>query len=409
MRIIINFVQAFKIMFKTKKYFSVKHYSLIIIVFLLFSLGSRPETARKIPHKKITRIVIDAGHGGHDPGAVGKKSKEKDITLDVALLTGKMIQTFCPGIEVFYTRDTDVFIGLKDRAKFANSKSADLFISIHCNGATRKEANGTEVFVMGLDKSEQNLEIAKKENASILLEDDYEDKYDGMDPNSSEAYIAFSLYQHAFLEQSLSYAAKTMESFNSYVSLTNRGVKQAPFFVLWYTTMPSILIEIGFITNPTEEEFMMQEDNKKKVAYSIYKAFVLYKNEVEGTKTLPVDLKTATGITIEKTVQPNETIINKDTAKTTQINAESIVFGVQLFIDPQLLPQGHERFKGENQVLNYQDGGYYKYYVGQLKSFSEAVELQKKMRRSNFPDAFVIALFEGKRMDLNEARKLTEK
>jgi N-acetylmuramoyl-L-alanine amidase len=408
----------FKIKSKTKKYLGVKHYRLIFIVFLFLFVSFRPDFSKNTPLKKVTKVVLDPGHGGHDPGAVGKKSKEKDIVLDVALLTGKMITEFCPGVEVFYTRDTDVFVELHKRAKVANEKNADLFISIHCNAAKRTEAKGTEVFVMGLDKSEQNLEIAKKENASILLEDDYEEKYDGINPNSSEAYIAFSLFQHAFLEQSLTLASKTMDAFNTHVALTSRGVKQAPFLVLWRTTMPSILIEIGFISNLTEEEFMMKEENKKKVAYSIYKAFVQYKNAVEGGKLEIVDFSKATGIKLsdleikkDDVVKPSESqnkpqTVQKETS--TDVKPEDIVFCVQLFIDPELLSSGSARFKGIDGVYHYIEKGYYKYVVGNEKTFQAAAAIQKTMRESGFEEAFVIALHQGARIDIKLARNLTE-
>lgn len=417
MRIIINFVSPLQIMFKTKKYFSVKHYRLIFIVFLLVSTAFRPGEQKHAPLKKVTRVVIDAGHGGHDPGAVGKKSKEKDITLEIALMTGKMITTHCPGVEVIYTRETDVFVELFRRAKIANDKNADLFISIHCNAAKRTDARGTEVFVMGLDKSEANLEIAKKENASILLEDDYEARYDGINPNSSEAYIAFNLFQHAFLEQSLSMASKTMDAFNSHVALTNRGVKQAPFLVLWRTTMPSILIEIGFISNATEEEFLLKDDNKKKIAYAIYKAFVQYKSEVEGIKLQPVDFSKVTGIKPESASGSSENIADGgqqspvlvtpgNSANT--LKAEDIFFSVQLFIDPNLLPENHDRFLGIQNIFYYRDGGYYKYIIGKEKTFSAALEIQKTMRDAGFAQAFVVALMNDTRIDIKEARRLTE-
>lgn len=382
---------------------------LIFIVFILAAFAFSPSEYKLSPAKKVTRVVIDAGHGGSDPGALGKKSKEKDITLEVALLTGKMITTHCPGVEVYYTRETDIFVELYKRAQIANNKNADLFISIHCNAAKRTDAKGTEVFVMGLDKSEQNLEIAKKENASILLEEDYEARYEGINPNSSEAYIVFSMFQHAFQEQSLAMASKTMDAFNSHVSLTSRGVKQAPFLVLWRTTMPSILIEIGFISNPGEEEFLIRKDNKKKVAYAIYNAFVLYKSEVEGINLEPVSFEKATGITAGNT--QNHVIQTQDTlsdSSDTLIIPENIVFGVQLFVDKKLLPENHSRFLGVENVYYYRDAGYYKYVVGKEKVFTTAADIQKIMRNKGFSEAFVIALHNGKRIDIKEARRLTE-
>lgn len=416
MRIIINFVSPYKIKFKTKKYFSVKHYRLIFIVLILVSTAFRPGEDKSAPLKKVSRVVIDAGHGGHDPGALGKKSKEKDITLEIALLSGKMITTHCSGVEVIYTRDTDVFVELFRRAKIANDENADLFISIHCNAAKRTDARGTEVFVMGLDKSEANLEIAKKENASILLEEDYEERYDGINPNSSEAYIAFNLFQHAFLDQSLSIASKTMDAFNAHVALPNRGVKQAPFLVLWRTTMPSILIEIGFISNTIEEEFILKEENKKKIAYSIYKAFVEYKSDMEGIKLQPVDFSKVTGIKADaqssgsqsRSESSAQTIVPTVPAQSVNgIIAEDIYFSVQLFIDPNLLPEDHARFLGVKNVFYYRDGGYYKYVVGKEKSFINAAEIQKAMRETGFSQAFVVALANDKRIDIKEARHLT--
>jgi len=411
MRKICNFVYWFKIMFKTKKYFSVKHHRYLFIVFLLIMVSFRPDYTKTTPLKKISRVVIDPGHGGHDPGAVGKKSKEKDIVLDVSLLTGNMIKTFCPDVEVFYTRDTDVFVELFRRAKIANDKNADLFISIHCNAARRTEARGTEVFVMGLDKSDQNLEIAKKENASILLEEDYEAKYEGIDPNSTEAYIGFSLFQHAFLEQSLRFAAKTMSSFNSHVALTDRGVKQAPFLVLWRTTMPSVLIEIGFISNPVEEEFMMKEENKKKIAYAIYKAFVQYKSDVEGVKHQIADFQKATGLKPDTRDHSASDIVKPDSnttrAHTAKMENDGIVFSVQMFVDRSLLSENSSRFKGVKDIAYYYENGYYKYVTGKELSFQAAAELQKIVREAGFADAFVVAFQNGERIDTKTARQLT--
>jgi N-acetylmuramoyl-L-alanine amidase len=411
MRKICNFVNSFKIKFKTKKYFSVKHHRLLFIVFLLTTVSFRPDYTKTTPLKKISRVVIDPGHGGHDPGAVGKKSKEKDIVLDVSLMTGNMIKTFCPDVEVFYTRDKDVFVELFRRAKIANDKNADLFISIHCNAAKRTEARGTEVFVMGLDKSDQNLEIAKKENASILLEEDYEAKYEGIDPNSTEAYIGFSLFQHAFLEQSLRFAAKAMGSFNSHVSLTDRGVKQAPFLVLWRTTMPSVLIEIGFISNPVEEEFMMKEENKKKIAYAIYKAFVQYKSDVEGVNHQIADFQKATGLKPESRDHSASDIVNPDSnttsAKAAKMENDGIVFSVQIFVDRSLLSENSNRFKGVKNIFYYHENGYYKYVTGKETSFQTAAELQKTIREAGFSDAFVVAFQNGERIDTKTARQLT--
>lgn len=398
-----------------------KLHRLIIIVFLFFSLSviSQNNPTRNV--KKVNKVVIDAGHGGHDPGAVGRKAKEKDIVLDVSLMAGKMIKDNVPGVEVHYTRDKDVFVELFRRAQIANELHADLFISIHCNAARRRDARGTEVFVMGLDKSEQNLEIAKKENASILLEDNYEARYEGINPNSSEAYIVFSLFQNSFLDQSLNFAAKSMNAFNKNLGLVNRGVKQAPFLVLWRATMPSVLVEIGFISNPDEEDFLIKKENKEKVAYSIYSAFVEYKNEVEGTKIPIVDFAkavnrpnaTLTPVSSSNTqIQASSTTPNPNSANLVleipNNNDDNVVFKVQLFIDRNKLATTNSRFKGLDDLNYYFDAGVFKYVSGQASNFDEATVLLENVRSKGFADAFIVAFKNGKRISNKEARDATD-
>lgn len=240
--------------------------------------------------------MIDAGHGGKDPGSIGRKSKEKDITLAVALQLGKFIEDNMPDMRVIYTRNTDVFVELQERAEVANKNKADLFISIHCNSACvrdkklkhdvcHQEVHGAETYVMGIKNEKGKVDVAKRENASILLEDDYLKKYDGFDPNSDEAYIIFSMYQDAYLDQSLNLSAKIQKQYKERAGRTDKGVKRASLWVLWRTAMPSLLTEIGFITNPEEEKFLCSEKGQGYVASSIFRALREYKNEVEGTNT----------------------------------------------------------------------------------------------------------------------------
>ena len=232
---------------------------------------------------KIRKVVIDAGHGGHDPGNLGTKSNhtvEKDVALKVALKLGNYIKTNFKDVEVIYTRDSDKFIQLYERAAIANRNNADCFISIHCNSATAA-AHGTETFVMGVHKNDANLNVALKENSSILLEEDYEKNYDGFDPRSPEAYIMFSMYQNAFLNQSLSLASKIENVMATETNRKSRGVKQAGFVVLYQTTMPSVLVEIGFLTNSEEEKFLASSAGQDKVASSLFKAFKSYKEDNE--------------------------------------------------------------------------------------------------------------------------------
>jgi N-acetylmuramoyl-L-alanine amidase len=253
--------------------------SIITICFLFF--GAFIPSGPKHPQYKLKKVVIDAGHGGRDPGALGSSSKEKDIALTVALLVGKYIQENMPGVEVIYTRKSDVFIELKERANIANRNKADLFISIHCNAAPSRSAYGTETFVMGTKNFEGNFDIVKRENSVILLEDNYQEKYEGFDPSSPESYMMFNLMQKAYLSNSLSLASKIESDFTSKVNRTSRGVKQAPLYVLWTTSMPSVLVELGFISNQNEEKFMKSKDGQTYLASAIYRSVKAYKEEIE--------------------------------------------------------------------------------------------------------------------------------
>jgi N-acetylmuramoyl-L-alanine amidase len=239
---------------------------------------------------RIRTVVLDPGHGGKDPGNLGTgryKQKEKDIALDVAKRVGDYIKETFPDINVIYTRDSDVFIGLNERADVANKADADLFISIHCNAAANSAAHGVETFALGLHASEENLKVAMKENQSIFLEDDYESKYEGFDPNSPESIIAMTIMQSAFLEQSLKISSYVQGQFKERVGRKDRGVKQAGFLVLRRTSMPSILIELGFLTNPAEEDFLNSENGRAYMSSAIYRGFKDYKQRVESTASAP--------------------------------------------------------------------------------------------------------------------------
>ncbi len=250
--------------------------SIVCLVFLFssFVTGSHKHSY------KIKTIVIDAGHGGHDSGCLGSSGKEKHVALDVALKLGKLIEEKFPEINVIYTRKTDVFVELHERAEIANRSKADLFICIHCNSGG-PSAFGAETYVMGLHKTDDNLNVARRENSSVLLEKDYKQKYDGFDPNSPEANIIFSLYQNAFLSQSLKLASLVQNQFEEYAGRYNRGVKQAGFLVLYRTTMPSLLIETGFLTNKTEEKYLLSDKGQSTIATAIYRAFYEYKVDME--------------------------------------------------------------------------------------------------------------------------------
>lgn len=237
---------------------------------------------------QVKTVVIDAGHGGDKPGAVGRKCQEKTLTLQMALKLGKLIEDNYPDVKIIYTRTTDVDITLAERARIANKAKADLFISIHCNSWTNSTPTGVETYVMGLSQSKANMEVAKKENADILLEKGYKDNsdYQGFDPNSPESYVMFAMYQNAYLDKSLDFAGYIQDQYKAAIKTINRGVKQAEIFVLYKTAMPAVLTEVGFISNSEEEQYMMSDEGQATIVVSIFKAFVNYKSSVEGVKPI---------------------------------------------------------------------------------------------------------------------------
>ena len=255
--------------------------NIILISFFASIFVLTSFTKLELRQYRLKTIVIDAGHGGKDPGCKGQKSLEADIALSVALELGKIINENLPDINILYTRDSDNFVELHDRARLANKNNANLFISIHCN-AGPSSIYGTETYTMGLHTTEKNLEVAQRENSVILKEENYLDKYDGFDPNSSTAYILFANFQNAYLENSLSFAEKVETQFETLVGRKSRGVLQAGFLVLWKTTMPSVLIEIGYLTNSDEEQFLDERMGQNYIASGIYNALKEYKEELES-------------------------------------------------------------------------------------------------------------------------------
>ncbi|MFP4089515.1 MAG: N-acetylmuramoyl-L-alanine amidase [Cyclobacteriaceae bacterium] len=231
---------------------------------------------------RVKRIVIDAGHGGKDPGTHGLVSQEKDIVLDIAHHLGRIIKENMDDVEIIYTRHDDRFIELEQRAELANKNDADLFISIHANALSRSSVYGTETYVMGPHTMDGNLEVAKRENAVIMMEEDYKERYEGFDPLAPESHILFSLYQSAYLNNSLLLADKIERQFKERVGRHSRGVKQAGFWVLWRTSMPSVLVEVGYLTNPTEEKYLNDELGRVYIASGIFRAIRDYKHEIES-------------------------------------------------------------------------------------------------------------------------------
>ena len=262
----------------------VRNIGITALLLAITLLNSSSTTISKQGYK-IKTIVIDAGHGGKDPGTHGTKLKEKNLVLKIALKVGGYIEKNLPGVKVIYTRKDDTFIPLDERANIANNIKADLFVSIHANASPSATAYGTETWVMGLDKyQKRNMDVAKRENSVILYDENYKERYQGFDPNSPESIILFELAQSAFQESSLKLASNVENQFSKRISRRSLGVKQGPFWVLWATAMPSILIEVGFLSNEKEEQFLATEANQELMASGIFRAIRDYKNEVESIK-----------------------------------------------------------------------------------------------------------------------------
>ena len=331
---------------------------------------------------RLTTVVIDAGHGGKDSGALGAaKTKEKDIVLDVALKFGQMLNDSFPEVKTIYTRQTDIFIPLKDRATIANKAKADLFISIHANWSKLKDVKGAETYVLGLHRSKDNLEVAQKENSVIVLEDDYNNTYQGFDPSQPESYIIFELMANTHLEQSIIMASQVQDAFVK-SERGDRGVKQAGFLVLRETSMPSILIELGFISNAEEEKYLNSDEGKNTLVNSIFKAFKTYKimfddaNQVKAQK--------------------------KETPKETELKIEKgIVYKIQIATTSKPLDTLPTKY---GQVDVVEENGTYKYMICTSKKYSDVTKSQKKVK-TDYPDCFIVAFENGQKVTVKHARR----
>lgn len=343
-------------------------------------------------------VVIDAGHGGKDPGARGSSSLEKDINLSVSLKLGKMIADNHKDVKVIYTRQTDKFVGLDERANIANRNKADLFISIHTNAVKRTSVRGTETFTLGLARSNENLEVAKRENAAILLEDNYLQKYEGFDPNSSESYIIFEFMQNTHLEQSVSFASEIQKGFVN-VKREDRGVRQAGFLVLRKTSMPSVLVELGFITNKEEERYMKSTTGQKQLTESIYNAFCRYKREIDRKKGV-----LNSGMSVSTTVEAFESTNNTKTStsetspqKQQQVASGAIIYKVQILTSDKKLSNNDKRLKGYKNTDYYIENGTYKYTYGESTDFNAIKKIRQSLLK-DFKDAFIVSFQDGKKV-----------
>lgn len=371
-----------------------------VMSFLFVCLGSYQIQAQD-KTGEFKCICIDAGHGGHDPGAVGAKSYEKNIVLAVALKVGAMIQKNYPGIKVLYTRDKDVFVDLKDRTKMANNAKADLFISIHANAVGNKSVKGIETFVLGSNSSDHNLRVAMQENSVIKYEEDYSVKYAGFDPSKPGSYIIFNLVRNLHLDQSLDIASCVQQELIKMGNKVDREVRQGPLWVLKDAAMPSILVEIGFISNPEEERFMISEEGRHKIASSIFRGFEAYKDKMEKNSGKPLDKsRVEANAELAANAEAGETIGNPEGDK-------EFFYAVQV-------ASGASRIKdlkvsgADEQVKELKVGDRFRYYIGEADCYDQVKEYHRKVKK-NIDGCFIIAVHKGAVISVSEALKLEKK
>ena len=335
-------------------------------------------------------LVIDAGHGGKDPGAVGRKAKEKTINLNVALALGRMINKTFPEVNVVYTRKTDKYIQLNERAAIANRVKADLFISIHTNASKSRKARGCETFTLGSGSSAEAKNAAMYENEAILLEDNFQEVYKGFDPRSTESYIIFELIRSHDIEKSIHCAEAIQKKMVGHSKLLNRGVSNAGFLVLHQTAMPSILVELGFITNSAEEKFLASSAGQQALTKGIFDGFSAYYKQYGVAKT--------TSAKPQKTKTQQATASSKQTKR-----ADAPKFKIQILTSDKKLAAKDKRLKGLSADY-YKEKGLYKYTYGESENYNEIVALRKKIS-SKFKEAFIVAFRNGEKMDTQEAIK----
>ena len=374
----------------------------VISAFIVFNLFvSIPFAQKGLESPKLKTVVIDAGHGGKDPGCHGGYAHEKDVCLSMALKLGKLINEKYPAITVKYTRETDVFVELIERANIANRADADLFICIHANAGSTV-AYGTETYVLGLHRTESQQKVMERENSIISLEEDKGAKYKSFDL-TPDAMIAIQLQQNVNLNNAIKFAGFLQSEFKT-IGRYDRGVKQAGFLVLYKTAMPSVLIETGFLTNPNEEGFIGKLDGQEKMANAMLKAFVKYKNDYEG-KTLSEDHIVAP---VKNETKPTAVSI-VDTATVVEAPSSEVFFSVQIVSSAEKLTLDAEKFKGV-PVKEYTQDNLYKYYTGIfVKDLDGAKKHKVAMQEKGFSSAFVIAFSNGERISIEKAIKLAEK
>lgn len=405
------------------KYHSINIFFLLIVCILTsqktYSLASHPARGNKT-----MVVVIDPGHGGKDPGAISKGVREKDIVLGIGLKLGQYLHDNFPDVKVVFTRNTDVFVPLIERSRIANKCKADLFISLHANSCSSPSTRGTETFFLGVARSDDNLDVAKKENSVILLEDGYKATYEGFDPNLSESYIMFELVQDAYLEQSLSFADAIQHQFQRKLSTANRGVKQAGFLVLRQSSMPSVLVEVGFVSNPGEANLLCSDEGRNNIALSIFDAFRKFKskNNSGGTpsstskpeevvkekveiKEPDVKVQNVDKI-IEQASTPVPVVVKEKTdpinePSSTSVTESNTYFSVQIGAGLSPEEPTSTNFKGIKDIRREKSDKFYRYYVGKETSIEKITPLLQQIKRK-FPQAFVVSFVNGKRIVLTK-------
>jgi len=415
--------------------------TILLLILSLFISGKSFSATTVNRINKPMVVVIDPGHGGRDPGAVNKGIQEKDVVLGIGLKLGKYITENFPDVKVIFTRNTDVFVPLIERSRIANKNKADLFISLHANTCGTPSLRGTETFVLGLHRSNENLDVAKKENSVILMEDNYRQTYEGFDPNSSESYIMFELVQDTYLDQSLSFADDIQRQFKARLESSNRGVKQAGFLVLRESSMPSVLVETGFVSNQAEAASLKSEEGQQVIASSIFDAFRKFKIRNSGANTptqrivaatkpdtsvptaLPekkkenkpeennVEIKTENEPVTENKIAVSEKdssvevpTTSGDTISNNPVANSNAYYCVQIGASTTQVEPSAANFKGLKEVRREKTDKYYRYYVGKETSVENITPILQQIRLK-FSQAFIVYFIDGKRTIINTGSK----
>jgi N-acetylmuramoyl-L-alanine amidase len=408
--------------------------SVMVLLVFLFSVSGSVGTINK-SSAGVSTIILDAGHGGKDFGAIVGRAREKEIVLDIALRLGKIIKQEMPDVKVIYTRNGDYFVPLYERSVIANKSNANLFISIHANFCRTSSVKGAETYVLGLHRTQDNLDVAKKENSVILLESDYKTRYEGFDPNSPESYIMFELIQDNYIEQSLMFAGMVQDIFRQHAQRNDRDVRQAGFLVLRETAMPSVLIETGYLSNKSEADYLMTQSGRETIATSIFRSIKDYKTRIESRLNLNSEEAKTTSQVITKNEQSNPDIPKivpkksdsgnvKNEIKTEAKNirphnnpelagslkqspgenpgTNNISFAIQIAASKVKLPSASKIFKGIDNIRERQISGYFKYFCLESDSLNK-IKQSLRLVQQKIPDAFIVGIRNGQIISYKEA------